>query len=97
MAWKCKFRCEGCGYEADVFEGRGFFNQKVLTTTCPSCQTLQPMVVGGVIGDVAPSFNSEAGRLCLRCGSADIRIWDMQTCPKCGCRMSPTGEQEFWT
>ena len=33
--------------------------------------------------DVAP-FNSEVGRLCPRCGSADIKMWDMHTCPKCG-------------
>jgi len=38
-------------------------------------------VVGGVIGDAAPSFNSIVGRLCLRCGSDRIRKWDLQTCP----------------
>ena len=26
-----------------------------------------------------------------------IRKWDLQTCPKCGGKMSPTGEHEFWT
>ena len=24
-----------------------------------------------------------AGRLCLQCGSENIRIWDKRTCPKC--------------
>ena len=38
-------------------------------------------VVGGVIGDAAPSFNSIVGRLCLRCGFDRIRKWDLQTCP----------------
>ena len=42
----------------------------------PDCQTVQNIVVNcGVIGDVAPSFNSEVGRLCPRCGSADIKMW----------------------
>jgi len=54
-------------------------------------------VVGGVIGDAAPSFNSLVGRLCLRCGSDRIHRWDMHTCPKCGSKMQPTGEEEFWT
>ncbi|OXL43616.1 hypothetical protein CFT61_10135 [Segatella copri] len=56
-----------------------------------------PLVVGGVIGDAAPSFNSLVGRLCLRCGSYRIHRWDMHTCPKCGGKMQPTGEEEFWT
>ena len=46
---------------------------------------------------VAPSFRSEAGRLCLNCGSADIRPWDKHTCPKCQGDMHPTDEKEFWT
>jgi len=57
---------------------------------------ISPLVVGGVIGDAAPSFNSLVGRLCLRCGSDRIHRWDMHTCPKCGGKMQPTGEEEFW-
>ena len=37
------------------------------------------------------------GNLCLRCGSDRIHRWDMHTCPKCGGKMQPTGEEEFWT
>ena len=54
-------------------------------------------LVGGIIADVAPSYRSEVGRLCLNCGSDRIRIWDKRTCPKCQERMDPTGEKEFWT
>ena len=75
MAWKKQFRCKQCGYEADVYEGRGFMGQHISTMTCPDCHSLQPLVVGGVIGDAAPSFRSEVGRLCLQCGSDRIRIW----------------------
>ena len=97
MARKRTYRCQGCGYEADIYEGKGFFNQHIETTSCPDCHTLQPMVVGGIIGEVAPSFNSESGRLCLLCGSPNVRLWDKKTCPKCGGRMFPEGEGEFWT
>ena len=76
MSQKKIFSCQDCGYETEVYEGRGFI---------------------GVIGDAAPSFNSLVGRLCLRCGSDRIHRWDMHTCPKCGGKMQPTGEEEFWT
>ena len=25
MSWKLKYRCKACGYEAEVYEGRGLF------------------------------------------------------------------------
>lgn len=28
MAWKLKYRCSQCGYEAEVYEGRGLFRQE---------------------------------------------------------------------
>lgn len=28
MAWKLKYRCKACGYEAEVYEGRGLFRQQ---------------------------------------------------------------------
>ncbi len=97
MAWKKKYRCTSCGYEADVYEGRGLFQQQITAVTCPDCHTIQNIVVGGVIADVAPSFRSEVGRLCLRCGSDRIRIWDHHTCPQCQGQMQETGDREFWT
>jgi hypothetical protein len=97
MSWKRKYLCTACGYEAEVYEGNGFFGQHIETMSCPECHTLQPLVVGGVIGDAAPSFRSEVGRLCLNCGSDQIRHWDGSTCPCCGGRMEFTGEKDFWT
>lgn len=97
MASKRKYRCENCGYEADVYEGRGLFRQQITAMACNECHTIQNIVVGGIIAEVAPSYRSEVGRLCLRCGSSDIRIWDKRTCPKCLGKMSDTGEEEFWT
>ena len=104
MAWKLKYRCKACGYEAEVYDGRGLFRQqKTMVSTnrpamsCPDCKTIQNIVVGGIIADVAPSYRSEVGRLCLQCGSDNIRIWDGKTCPKCQGEMGDTGEREFWT
>ena len=97
MSWKRKYRCKSCGYEAEVYEGRGLFRQQITAVSCNYCHTIQNLVVGGIIADVAPSFRSEVGRLCLQCGTDDIRIWDMKTCPKCQGEMEDTGEKEFWT
>ena len=97
MSQKKIFRCQDCGYETEVYEGRGFMGQHIEAMSCPDCRNIVPLVVGGVIGDAAPSFNSLVGRLCLRCGSDRIHRWDMHTCPKCGGKMQPTGEEEFWT
>ena len=89
MAWKLKYRCRQCGYEAEVYEGRGLFRQEITAMTCPDCQTIQNIVVGGIIADVAPSYRSEVGRLCLQCGSDNIKLWDKHTCPKCQGEMEP--------
>lgn len=97
MAWKRNFRCERCGYEAASYEGRGLFRQEITAMECADCHTVQPLVVGGIIADVAPSFRSEVGRLCLQCGSSNIRVWDGRTCPKCHAQMTVIGQPEFWT
>lgn len=97
MAWKRKYQCKACGYEAEVYEGHGLFRQQIIAMSCPECKTILNIVVGGIIADVAPSYRSEAGRLCLQCGSDQIRRWDLRTCPKCQGEMTDTGEKEFWT
>ncbi|MBQ8047343.1 MAG: hypothetical protein IJ196_05400 [Prevotella sp.] len=97
MAWKRKYRCATCGYEADVYDGRGLFRQQITSVLCTDCNSIQNIVVGGIIADVAPSYRSEVGRLCPQCGSDCIRIWDRKTCPKCQGKMEDSGEKEFWT
>ena len=54
MAWKLKYRCNSCGYEADVYEGRGLFRQEISAVSCQDCKSIQNIVVGGIIADVAP-------------------------------------------
>lgn len=97
MSWKKKYRCSWCGYEADIYEGCGLFRQQITPVVCADCQSIQQLVVGGIIADVAPSFRSEVGRLCLQCGSSRLSLWDGHTCPKCGGTMQFTGEQDYWT
>jgi len=97
MAWKLKYRCAACGYEAQVYEGRGLFRQEIAAMLCHDCKSIQNIVVGGIIADVAPSYRSEVGRLCLNCGSSNISLWDRKTCPKCQGKMEKTGEKDFWT
>ena len=55
MSWKLKYRCKQCGYEAEVYEGRGLFRQEITAVSCPDCKTIQNLVVGGIIADVAPN------------------------------------------
>ena len=95
MSQKKIFRCQDCGYETEVYEGRGFMGQHIEAMSCPDCRNIVPLVVGGVIGDAAPSFNSLVGRLCLRCGSDRIHRWDMHTCPNAEERCTPRVKKNF--
>ena len=61
---------------------------------CLHCHTVQPLTVGGMIAEVAPSFSTEYGRLCPQCMSDDLRIWDGHTCPKCNGKMQQEGKEE---
>ena len=54
MAWKLKYRCSQCGYEAEVYEGRGLFRQEIRAVSCPDCKSIQNIVVGGIIAQEHP-------------------------------------------
>ena len=97
MATRKTLRCRQCGYECHVYEGLGFFGQHITPVICPNCHTIQNLSVGGILGQVAPSMSSEAGWICPRCGSEDIRLWDGHTCPKCGGEMHDADLDTFWT
>lgn len=96
MADKQKYICQQCGYEAEVYSGRGFFNQHISQVVCGHCHTVQNLTVGGIIAEMVPSFGSEFGRLCPNCMSEKITLWDGHTCPKCQHKMHPTGKKDFW-
>ena len=49
MAWKRKYRCSVCGYEAETYEGKGLFGQHITPVSCPDCHTIQNLVVGVVL------------------------------------------------
>ncbi len=44
MAWKLKYRCKDCGYEAEVYEGCGLFRQQktMVSTNRPMVSTNRP-------------------------------------------------------
>ena len=64
MSWKLKYRCKACGYEAEMYEGRGLFRQQITPMYCPDCKTIQNIVVGGIIAEGAHARQS-ASKLAL--------------------------------
>ena len=40
MSQKKIFRCQDCGYETEVYEGRGFMGQHIEAMSCPDCRKL---------------------------------------------------------
>ena len=96
MPSKIRYVCKQCGAEAFDYEGRGFFKQTIEAIVCDDCRAVRNITVGGIISQIAPSFDSLVGRLCPQCGSASIRQWDGRTCPRCHTPMTKT-EEEFWT
>ena len=97
MGFIRKYKCVACGYEADIYEGKGFMGQTIEMVSCADCHSVQPLVVGGIIGDAAPSFRTLVGRLCLNCGSERIIKWDGHTCPQCKGNMEDMGSRDFWS
>ena len=95
MSQKKIFRCQDCGYETEVYEGRGFMGQHIEAMSCPDCRNIVPLVVGGVIGDAAPSFNSLVGRLCLRCGSDGFTGGICILAQSAGARCNPLAKKSF--
>ena len=49
LAQKKIFRCQECGYETEIYDGRGFIGQHIEAMSCPDCRNIVPLVVGGVI------------------------------------------------
>lgn len=95
MSQKKIFRCQECGYETEIYEGRGFMGQHIEAMSCPDCRNIVPLVVGGVIGDAAPSFNSLVGRLCLRCGSEGFTGGICTPVPNAGAGCTPRVKKNF--
>ena len=93
MSKKKIFRCQECGYETVIYEGRGFMGQHIEAMSCPDCRNIVPLVVGGVIGDAAPSFNSLVGRLCLRCGSEGFTSGICTHAPNAGAGCNPLAKK----
>jgi hypothetical protein len=82
------FRCEDCGYQAEVSGGRDVGMVSVTRTSlCRSCRELVDVPIGsygqeGPIGD--PELDDGLWR-CPQCGGADILAGadDSLRCPRC--------------
>lgn len=47
MSQKKIFRCQDCGYETEVYEGRGFMGQHIEAMSCPGCRNIVPTSCDG--------------------------------------------------
>jgi len=66
MSQKKIFRCQDCGYETEVYEGRGFMGQHIEAMSCPDCRNIVPLVVGVVL-------TGFTGGICILAQSAGAR------------------------
>jgi len=92
-----KYACPSCGYEAYVAGGKSaLMMAKTRTYQCVDCKSLidlttevaDPESESGAWPDFIPADEIK----CFRCGSHNIRIWDGQTCPRCGSKMAKDKE-----
>ena len=91
MGTKYVFKCNACGYRADVSGGRDCgFVAVVHTMTCHNCNELVDVVIGaeGKEGKTEDTeFNKGLG-LCPICKGSNVDRWDDEkSCPKCDEKM----------
>jgi len=87
-----KYKCNACGYSADVWDGPdAALIATVDTRHCLGCKNLVEVPIefhgGGLIGnqDAEPSFLNR----CPDCNSTNVKPWDAKhSCPKCGEHMT---------
>jgi len=92
-----QFRCEACGYEAEVSGGEDCgFSVVTQTITCTKCKELVDVVVSERPGD------PKIPRLPLRCPRAKkvkhpVQPWTAGgPCPRCGTKMRDEGLRVLW-
>ncbi len=45
MGFIRKYKCVACGYEADIYEGKGFMGQTIEMVSCADCHSVQPILI----------------------------------------------------
>ena len=71
MSQKKIFRCQDCGYETEVYEGRGFMGQHIEAMSCPDCRNIVPLVVGIDWQDIQRKLGIEL----FSCRKAMSKMW----------------------
>ncbi len=94
-----RFRCESCGYEAEV-SGGDDAGMRVITTTirCEACEELYDVVTAERSIDLAegPVFNP-VEPVCPRSKRHTIKPWEHPgPCPKCGSQMTMGDTLMLW-
>ena len=94
------FKCNACGYRADVSGGRDCgFVAVVQTMTCHNCNELVDVVIGayGEDGKTADAeMNLDMG-ICPKCKDSNVAQWDKRkSCPKCDGKMIKGKMSMLW-
>jgi uncharacterized paraquat-inducible protein A len=94
------FRCEGCGYEAEVCGGSdGGLTFMAQTAYCPTCRELVDVITGYFMRfDYAGEEIDRRGvNQCSHCGCMDHTPWIASDgCPRCGSVMVNEGSVLDW-
>jgi Zn finger protein HypA/HybF involved in hydrogenase expression len=97
MGSKFEFRCDTCGYTAEVSGGpdAGFY-VLVETMVCNDCKELVDVLIGG-----KPQPAGDPKKVtprCPICHDSDVSPWDTRNrpCPKCGSSMEQGEVTVMW-
>jgi hypothetical protein len=97
MGSRFEFRCNACGYSAEVSGGQDAgFCVLVETIVCNDCEELVDAVIGerpgpeGAVRKVTPR--------CPICGDSEVSPWETgdRPCPKCGGSMEQGELTVMW-
>ena len=97
MGATSQFRCQDCGYSAEVDDGGGFL-VSTMTAYCRDCRELREITVARRKN---PSQEwrrtSASAQSCPVCRGTDLTPWaDGDLCPRCGGMMTNEGISMYW-
>ncbi len=99
MGASYQFRCDSCGYEAEV-SGGGDAGMLVITTTvlCETCEELYDVVTARRPTDPAERLDfGPVEPVCPRSKRHTIKPWEHPgPCPKCGSQMTMGDTLMLW-
>jgi hypothetical protein len=94
------FRCEGCGYGADVSGGPDVgFVLRTRTVYCPACRSLSDVPTGPACEGAPDAADLDARSFdrCGTCGGTALSPWTRDDpCPRCGGLMADHGLVTLW-